>query len=339
MKNRSQIKFGILGCSRIAQKNTLPAMQSSASVRLAMVGSRDPLKAKEVAEKFNGEKWGAYDEVLQNPDIDAVYISLPNSLHEEWTIKAARAGKHVICEKPAATSYAAAKNMVLAAEENGVRLLEGFMFRYHPQHAEVKKLIKNGALGDILRFEGCFGYSMPDPEKSEMRKELHGGSLHATGCYPIAASRMIFEEEPESIFAKFKIDPESGIDVQTDIILHYPNGKTALASSLFGSYYQSTYSVLGSKACVKLARAYAVPRDMETKLYFEYFDADDKVRETIIAPTDHFQLMLDDFCAEIIKGDSGVKKYEADLLAQARVIEAAKLSNQKNRPIKISEIK
>lgn len=330
-----KLQFGVLGCSRVAQKGMLPAMLDSQFAELAMVGSRSPEKAEEVAKQFRCDSWGTYEDVINSKDIDVVYISLPNALHEEWAVRAARAGKHVICEKPAAVSYTAAKRMVGAAKENKVRLLEGFMFRYHPQHAKVAELIREGVLGKLLRFEGCFGYSMPERDSNIMNRDLGGGSFYASAPYPVYASRMLFGEEPESVLCNLTIDPESGVDVRTDMVLHYPGGKSAFASSLFGSYFQSTYSVLGTKAHVRMARAYAVPRNMETRIFL---DTNDEVREFVIEPADHFRLMLDDFCGEILKGGAGTKNYEGDLLAQARVFEAARLSNREKRIVKISEI-
>ncbi|MDP2704167.1 MAG: Gfo/Idh/MocA family oxidoreductase [bacterium] len=329
------MKFGIIGCSRVAQKGMIPAICGSSIAELAMIGSRDKEKAKETASRFHCGTFGTYEDVINNKDIDVVYVSLPNSMHEEWSIKAANAGKHVICEKPAAISYASARKMVQAAKDNNVRLLEGYMFRYHPQHAKVKSLIREGVLGELVRFEGVLGYPMPEKGSTMMQKELAGGSLQGSAGYPVSASRMIFEEEPISIFCRLEIDPESGVDVKTDILLEYSNKKSAFASSIFGSYFQSTYNVLGTKACVKMGRAYAVPRDMGTKIFL---DIDDKVEETVIEPADHFRIMLDDFCGEILKGAKSVKKYEDELLAQARVLEAARLSDKEKRIVKISEI-
>ncbi|KKW12636.1 MAG: hypothetical protein UY51_C0002G0001, partial [Candidatus Jorgensenbacteria bacterium GW2011_GWB1_49_9] len=264
-----------------------------------------------------------------------VYVSLPNALHEEWSVKAANAGKHVYCEKPAGTSYAAAKSMVEAAKANRVRLIEGLMFRYHPQNARVKELIRNGALGEVLKFDGSFGYAMPGREESQMKRESQGGSLHACGVYPVAASRIVFGEEPMSVFCTLKIDEASGVDLEAHLLLKYSSERTAFVSSLFGSYYESTYSVLGTKARVRLPRAYAVPRDMETKMFF---DADDRVTETVFPPADHFKLLLDDFCGEILKGKESAIDYEGDLLAQAKVIEAARISAEKGCPVNISKI-
>ncbi len=334
--NNSKVKFGVLGCSRVALKGMLPALRDSERVELTMIGSRSPEKAKDVGTQFGAKKWGTYEEVLQNKDIDAIYVSLPNALHEEWTLKALHAGKHVICEKPTAISYDAAKHMTEVAKMNKVRLLEGLMFRYHPQHVKVQELIENGILGDLLKFEGCFAYALPEKGSVSMSKILGGGSIHACMPYLIYASRMIFGDEPESVFCNMKIDQESGVDLKTDMMLSYSNGKSAFATSAFDSYYQSTYSVLGTKGYVRIGRAYAVSRDMKTKIIF---DSDDKINEIIIGPADHFRLMVDDFCAEISKDRERRKNYEDDLLAQARILQAAKVSNAEKRIVNISDVK
>ncbi len=334
MNTSRKLKFGVLGCSRVAERGVVPAVLKSDFAELGMIAGRSPEEARVFSAQFGCSSYGTHEDVLKS-DVDVVYVSLPNALHEEWSVKAANAGKHVYCEKPAGTSFASAKRMVKAAKKNGVQLIEGLMFRYHPQNARVRELIKNGVLGSVLKFDGSFGYAMPERDTSSMKKELQGGSLHACGVYPIAASRMVFEGEPVSVFCTMKIDEESGVDVETHLFLKYPGGKTAFVSSFFGSYYESTYSVLGTKARVRLSRAYAVPRDMEAKLFL---DADDKVSETVFPPADHFKLMLDDFCKVILKGKESTKDFEGDLLAQARVIEAARRSADEERIVKLSEI-
>ena len=330
-----KIKFGVIGTSRVALKGMLPAMRDSEFAELTMIGSRDREKAKSVAEQFGAKLWGTYEDVLKSSDVDAIYVSLPNSLHEEWSIKAIESGKHVICEKPAAISYESGKKMVGAANRNNVRLLEGYMFRYHPQNVKIREMIKEGALGNLLRFEGVFGYAMPEKGSVSMNKSLSGGSFYMAAGYPVSASRMIFSGEPESVFCTIEFDAESGVSIKTDMMLAYYGGKSAFVSSIFGSYFQSTYSVLGTKASVRMGRAYAVPREMGTKLFF---DTDDKIEEIVVDPADHFQLMLDDFCEEISRGGDRKKDYEGELLAQARVMEAAMVSHVEKRLVKISEI-
>ena len=331
----AKIKFGVLGYSRVAWKDMLPALLDSEHAVLGMLGSRDPEKAKEASAKHGAAAWGSYEDVVASSDLDVVYVSLPNTLHEEWSIKALRAGKHVICEKPAALTYAAAKRMVQAARDNKVRLLEGLMFRYHPQHRQVKEFISNGTLGELVRFDACFGFPMPDRNNNLRNKELGGGALNYVAPYPICASRMILGEEPLDVFCKMELDPESGVDARADMLLGYGGGKVAHASTLFGAYFQSTYSVLGSKAGIRMGRAYAVPRNMGTKIFL---DANDATQEIAVAPVDQFRLMLDDFCETIAGRKEPEHDYESDLLAQARVLEAARLSAAENRLVNISEI-
>lgn len=315
-----KIKFGILGRSRVAEKNMIPALLSSRFAELFILGSR------------NSEK--TYDDVISDKQVDAIYISLPNSMHEEWAVKALNAGKHVLCEKPAAISYGAAKNMAEAAKKNNVRIMEGFMFRFHPQHGKVREFIKEGSFGDLLRFEGVFGYPSPDGENIRMKKELAGGSFFDAMPYPVYASRMLFGEEPLSVYCKLHIDQKSGVDRRADIILTYPGGKTAHASSIFGSYFQSKYSLLGEKGVVRAERAYAIPRDRPAKIILE---TNDQANSFNVEPADHFRLMIDEFAEEILTGKIK-NKFEADLLAQARCLEAALLSNKEKREVEISEI-
>lgn len=331
----SKIRFGIIGCSQVAQTGMLPAMRDSISVDSVMVASRNPEKAKEVSMKSGADAWGTYEDVLKNKDIDAIYISLPNALHEEWSIKAAEAGKHVICEKPAALSYDSAKRMVEAAKKNKVRLMEGLMFHYHPQHEKVREFIKQGALGKLMRFDGCFGIPGSGKGVNLLNKDLGGGSFNYQMPYPVYASRMIFGEEPTSVLCKIGFDSGSGVDLRADMILFYSGGKIAFASTLFGSYFHSAYSVLGTNAFIRMKRAYAIPRDMATKIFL---DIGDETKEIFVEPADHFKLMLDDFCGEILKREESKKNYEADLLAQARILQAARISDKEKRLVNISEV-
>ncbi|MBI2653363.1 Gfo/Idh/MocA family oxidoreductase [Candidatus Woesearchaeota archaeon] len=330
----SKVRFGILGCSNVAKKSMLPAMKDSESAEISMIGSRTKQKATEYCKIFGCNAYGTYEDVINNKGIDAVYISLPAGLHEEWTVKAAKAGKHVLCEKPATTSLASAKRMSDTCRKNKVRLLEGFMFKHHPQHKKAKELIKNGVLGELLNFYGCFAYRMPDSGNIRLKKELGGGVMNDSMPYPVYAGRMFFGE-PVSVVCSLKIDKKLGVDLKADIIMGYQDGKTAFASSAFGSYYQSTYSILGSKAFLRMKRAYAITRDMETSIFL---DEDDKSNEIIIEPADHFRLMVDDFCAEIMSNKKS-KNYEEDLLAQAKVLEAARISHKEKRIVKISELR
>ena len=177
-KMKAKIRFGIIGCSSIAERSTIPAIKQTAEAKLQMIGSRSMVKAKKFAKKFSCEQYGDYDEVLGNSDIDAVYISLPIGLQEKWVIKAAKAGKHIICEKSAALSYESAKKMVHECKKNNVRIMEGFTFRFHPQHEQVLKIIRQKRLGKIFSFSGKYGFLLPHSSNNFRFKKEYKNRLH-----------------------------------------------------------------------------------------------------------------------------------------------------------------
>ena len=241
----TSLKFGIIGCSRIAKRSVIPAIIKSEFAELEIIGSRSTDKAKEFASEFNCKKFGSYDDVISDDSVDAVYISTPINTHAEWSKKATTAGKHVYVEKSSTYDLKSAKEMVESAKENNVRLMEGFMFRFHPQHQKVKELIKEGKIGEVKSFNGIFGF--PAFPKGDIRYD--SGFLTDSGCYPICASRMIFDEEPLGVFCSQKKIPESGVDVGGSAILVYENGKTATITYSNGSYYQAKYEEIGRASC------------------------------------------------------------------------------------------
>ena len=190
-----KLRFGIIGCSRIAESSVIPSILNSKFADLEIIGSRTEKKSKQFAKKFKckncgtmnverflGKNFGNYEDVLENNNVDVVYISVPVGLHEKWSIKAANKRKHVLCEKSSTFSFSSAKKMVLAAKKNNIRLMEAFMFRFHPQHAKVKELIKNNFLGKLFTFTGFYGF--PPIPKTDIRfdKKLGGGILNDAGC-------------------------------------------------------------------------------------------------------------------------------------------------------------
>jgi dTDP-3,4-didehydro-2,6-dideoxy-alpha-D-glucose 3-reductase len=190
-------------------------------------------------------------------------------------------------------------------------------------------------LGELLLFEGCFAYPSPSRDRNLFKRELGGGSYNDAAVYPLRASRMLFKEEPVRVACNLVIDAHSGVDTKADLLLSYPSGRSAFISSAFGSYFQSTYSVLGSEGRVSLERAYAVPKEKATKIFLE---KNDVVQEIVVAPVDQFALMIAEFCAEIALGDKGTRPYEKELLAQARVVEAGRISHETEQTVEISTI-
>lgn len=332
---QKKIHFGIIGCSRIAQNSTIPAIIESPYAELVQIGSRDTTKAEQFAKKFNCKNYGTYEDVLNNYDIDAIYISTPVGLHEEWTLKAAKAGKHILCEKSSTTSYSSAKKMVETAIENNVRLMEGFMFRFHPSHKKVLDLINNGVIGKIFAFYGRYGFQAVPKSDIRYRKELGGGVLNDAACYPICASRIIFDKEPVEVMCNLQIDKETGIDERAMVTINY--GQDQLAQMVVGYdlFYQSLYDVWGTTGVLKLSRSYNIPPDMSASLIV---NSSIENKELIIEPANHFVLMINGFCKEILELETSKFNFENDLLNQAKIMEAARLSYAKNSPVEVSEI-
>jgi len=336
------LKFGIIGCSRIARKSVIPAILKSEFAELEIIGSRTIEKSKEFSTEFNCKKNGTYDDVISDDSINAVYISTPIGTHAELAMKAASAGKHVYCEKSATDSFTSAKEMVECSKNNNVRIMEGFMFRFHPQHKKVKELINNKKIGNLDSFYGSFGFpSFPEGD-IRYNKELGGGFLNDSGCYPICASRMIFDQEPLSVFSHNSIDSKTGVDVKGTSILTYKNNKTASITYANGNYYQAKYEVWGSEGVISLDRAYSVPSDFITKINLQYNienSWEGRKNEIIkVEPTDHFLEMIDIFCMEINTNGKLSLNFEKELLNQAKVMEAHRLSNLSHKEQYLDDI-
>jgi predicted dehydrogenase len=237
----------------------------------------------------------------------------------------------VYCEKSATDSFTSAKEMVECSKNNNVRIMEGFMFRFHPQHQKVQELINDKKIGNLDSFNGSFGFpSFPEGD-IRYKKELGGGFLNDSGCYPIYASRMIFDEEPLSVFYHNYNDPKMGVDVKGASILIYKNNKTANVTYANGNYYQAKYEVWGSQGIISLDRAYSVPPDFITKINLQYSmetNWDGRKNEIIKIPAaDHFVKMIDTFCMEITGKEKSPFNFENELLNQAKVMEAHRISN------------
>ena len=325
MRKMKTLKFGIIGCSRIAKRSVIPAIIKSEFAELEIIGSRSTDKAKEFASEFNCKKFGTYEDVISDDSVDVVYISTPIGTHAEWSIKATEAGKHVYVEKSSAADYDSARRMVESAKENNVRLMEGFMFRFHPQHQKVKELIKEGKIGEVKSFNGVFGFpAFPEGDIRYAPLSKGGGFLKDAGCYPICASRMIFDEEPHEVFGKLFYN-EKFCDLSGSAVLFYENDKTATISYINGSYYQAKYEVWGTDGVISLDRAYSVPSDFTTKVTLQYNAENNwEGRRTEIfkiEPKDHFLEMLDTFCMEITGTKKAPFDFEKDLLNQANLVE------------------
>lgn len=330
-----KIKIGIIGCSTIAKTSTIPAILKSTNSELEFIGSRSEDKAKKFAQDFGCKKYGSYKDVLNDNDVDAVYISTPVGTHEEWVLRAAEAGKHILCEKSSTTSYDSAKKMIRVCKENNVRLMEAFMYRFYPSHQKVKEFINNGTMGKLFSFSSWYGF--PPIPKNNIRfdKSLGGGILNDAGCYPINASRMLFDSEPDGVLCDLVIDKEKGVDTKATIFLNFNEGRYSQCVVGYDLFYQSRYSLWGSGGFLSITRAYNVPIDMQVILDINTNNLQKRIS---IGPSDHFQSMIDTFCTELQNPLSSPYNFEDDLLCQARVMQAARISNREKRFVRIKEV-
>jgi predicted dehydrogenase len=203
------VKFGIISTANIGMEKVTPAMQKSAGCDIQAIASRNLDSAKAAAEKLGIPKaYGSYEEMLADPEIEAVYNPLPNHLHVPLTLKAAEAGKHVLCEKPVAFNAQEAKKLVEARDKHGVIIAEAFMVRYHPQWIKARELVRSGAIGELRAIQGSFSYMNRDPADVRNQPETGGGALYDIGCYTIVTSRYIFGEEPKRVVSMIERDPD-----------------------------------------------------------------------------------------------------------------------------------
>lgn len=328
-----KIRIGIIGCSQIAQNSVIPAIKKSKYAELKFIGSRNNKKARKFAEKFNCKNFGRYEDVFDSKNVDAVYISTPVGLHEKWAIESMKNQKHVLCEKSISDSYKSAKKMIRSASENNVRLMEGMMFRFHPSHKTIKNFIKK-YLGETYAFYGRYGF--PPISKNNIRydKKLGGGIINDAVCYPICASRIIFEKEPSSVFSSVEIEPEIKIDERVSVTLNFDDDHNAHMVCGYNLGYQNTYSVWGEKGTINLSRSFNIPPKMKPNIEI----ISNKILKKIkTEPANHFVLMVDSFCKNILK--KTIENFEKELLKQAKIMEGVRLSAKQKKVITLSQIK
>ncbi len=325
------MKFGIIGCSSVAKKYTIPAIITDKNSVVEMIGSRSITKAKKFAKEFACNEFGNYDDVLNNENIDAVYISLPISMHEKWAIKAAKSGKHVLCEKSATLSYNSAKKIIKECKNNNVQIIENFVFKFHPQHKKFLDIIKQNTIGNIHTFSSKYGFNLPLSKKNfRFNKKLGGGALNDIGCYLISASTFIYKDIPISVFCNLEINNKLNIDIRGSILLTFSKNRSALVSFSYDDYFQSTYDVWGTKGLIRTERAFNVSKDMKTMISL---NQNDKIKKILIPPANQFQLSIEDFCTKI-KNNSN-NDFEKEFLNQSLIMDAARKSSTKNLVIKI----
>jgi predicted dehydrogenase len=248
----NKVRWGVLSTAHFGLTKAIPAMQRGEWSEVIAIASRDSSKAEEVAKSLDIRKaYGSYEELLADPEIEAIYNPLPNHMHVPWSIKAAKAGKHVLCEKPLSMSVAEARQLIAARDHSGVKIGEAFMVRTHPQWLRTRELIRSGRIGELRSIVGVFSYFNRDTKNIRNILELGGGALMDIGCYPITTSRFIFGEEPSRVMSLIQRDPDMKTDRLTSVILEFPSGQAVFTCSTQMVPYQRM-QFLGTKGRIEI---------------------------------------------------------------------------------------
>jgi predicted dehydrogenase len=318
-----KVRWGVLGAASIAIRKVIPGMQKGEWSEVTAIASRDLPKAEDAAHKLGIAKaYGSYEELLADPDVEAIYNPLPNHLHVPWSIKAAEAGKHVLCEKPLSLTVAEAKTLVAARDRYGVKIGEAFMVKTHPQWLRTRELIRQGVIGELRAIMGAFSYFNRDPKNVRHVVEWGGGGLMDIGCYPITTSRWIFGEEPLRVAGIAERDPEFGTDRLTSAVMEFPSGQAVFNCSTQMVPYQRM-QFLGTKGRIEIEIPFNAPNDRPTRIFID--DGRDVygsgIRTEAIPVCDQYTVQGDAFSRAIREGGEVPVPLE-DAIANMAVIEA-----------------
>jgi len=248
-----KVRWGVLSTAKIGWEKVIPAMQAGKYSEIIAIASANKEKAEAIAKQNNIAKvFDSYEALLADPDIDAVYIPLPNHLHVPWSIKALQAGKHVLCEKPIALSATEAEKLLqVSLQYPHLKMMEAFMYRFHPQWHAIKQMVNDGSIGQLKTIQSVFSYYNIDPLNVRNQKDIGGGGLMDIGCYPISTSRFIFGKEPEKVFGSLEFDPVFQTDIMASAILDFSSGTATFTCSTQAMPYQRT-NIIGSEARIEL---------------------------------------------------------------------------------------
>ncbi|MUK87720.1 gfo/Idh/MocA family oxidoreductase [Ornithinibacillus sp. L9] len=317
-----KVRWGVLSTAGIAQKALLPAFDRAENAEVVGIATRSGMgKAEAVAKKFAIEKtYDRYEKLLDDPTIDAVYIPLPNHLHKKWVMEAARRGKHILCEKPAALTAEEVLEMKTVCEENNVIFMEGFMYHFHPQHERVKEIVDAGEIGEVKYMRAGFTFYLGQKDGNiRMSDQKGGGSIYDIGCYAIHSIRNILRQEPTSVFVDAIKDAEYGVDTDAVGYLTFDGGVRATFDSSFGLYNRTEYEVFGTEGSIRVPRAYRPDKNGgEGMILVEKAG----VTRTETVTGDQYREQVEHISNAILTGDHKLKHDLNNTIHNMRVIDA-----------------
>ena len=333
------IRWGIIGNATIARKCVIPAIFNSANGRIQALASRNPEKAEALATKYNiPQLYSHYGSVIEDKQVDAVYVPLPNHLHKEWTIKALEAGKHVLCEKPLACNAAEAMEMAQVASKNGLHLMEALMYRFHPRSRVIHQMVSQGKIGALrlVHVSFCFHIEEEILKKKENArlKKKGGGALLDVGCYGVSVARWMMGENPESVQAAAHFNSE-GVDIHSAGVLQFRNKGLATFEAGFISALQQTFSIVGETGSFELPHNSFIPWEKDAT--YVYRGRNEEIgKEEIIPGADEYRLMIEHFSDVLIHGISPLVDID-DSIQNMRVLDALAESARTGQRVVIHE--
>jgi predicted dehydrogenase len=317
------VRWGILGAANIALKKVIPGMRGSALAQVVAIASRDIVKARAAANSLGiSRAYGSYQELIDDPDIEAIYNPLPNHLHVPWSIRAAERGKHVLCEKPIALTAREARELLEVRDRTGVQIGEAFMVRTHPQWHKVREIIASGRIGELRLITGHFSYYRRDPGDIRGRLEWGGGALMDVGCYPITISRWLFGAEPTEVMGLIDRDPDMQVDRLTSGLLSFERGQATFSCATQLVHYQAM-QIFGTTGRIDVRIPFNPPPGDECRIFVDDGrDVEGSGIETItFPPVDQYTLQADRF-SEAVRGVGSVPVSLEDAMGNMAVIDA-----------------
>jgi predicted dehydrogenase len=326
------VRWGVLGAADIALKKVIPAMKPSDRSIVVAIASRNSAKAAIAASALGiGTSYGSYEELIDDPNVEAIYNPLPNHLHVPWTIRAMEAGKHVLCEKPLAMSAAEARQLLEVRQRTGMQVGEAFMVRTHPQWLGVKKLVDDGRIGDLRLIVGHFSYFRRDATDIRSRPDWGGGALLDIGCYPITMSRWLFGAEPEAVVGQLERDPDFGIDRLGSALMRFPTGQATFTCAGQLASFQRMH-IFGTKARIEVEIPFNAPPDRSCRVFVDdgRLFADESAEAISFPAVDQYLLQADRF-SDAVRGVGEVPVSLEDGIANMSVIDAIFRSTESGR--------
>lgn len=323
-----KLRWGILGCAQIAVNDIIPAIQQSELGEVVAIASRDGLKAKQTAEALNiPQVYSSYEALLSDNMIDVVYIPLPNHLHYEWTIRAAEAKKHILCEKPLALNELEAMEMVQASELNNVKLAEAFMYRYHPRYARIKEIILSGEIGELRGLQGTFSINIASlKDNVRFNANMGGGSLYDVGSYLINSARLLLEKEPRAATVRAYFSPDhDNVDMMASGLLEFDGLNMTLQCGLWAEFC-NVLEIIGTDGRIEIPSAFLPWRGLNPNFYVT---VKGQRREEKEEAMNTYRLQVDQFARSIIE-DKPLLFSPRDSILNMRALDACLQSAKEN---------